>query len=80
MPKAYITAEARQRARFSAWLYGCMRTCHVTQAELSKTLGVSQPALSKKIKKQQFTFNELVAIFKTFKPDAKEVARLLEIE
>ncbi len=80
MAKSYITAEARQRARFSAWLYGCMKTSRVTQEELSKRLNISQPALSKKIKEQRFNLDDLIVIFGTFKPDLKEVARLLELD
>lgn len=80
MAKSYITIEARQRAHFSAWLFGQMKVCHVTQEELSKRLGISQSALSKKIREQRFNLNDLIVIFGTFKPDLKEVARLLEIE
>lgn len=80
MPKSYITRESRQQARFSAWLYGCMKTNHITQAELSERLGITQQGLSQKIKYQRFSYSDLLVIFDVFKPDAKELETLLVLK
>lgn len=80
MPKAYWTKEQRQQAHFSAWLFGCMKVNHVTQEQLAKRLGLSQPGLSQKLKKQNFTYDDLLVIFDVFKPDQKELDTLLGID
>ena len=80
MPRSYITTEARQRAHFSAWLYGCMKTTHTTQEQLAKRLGYSQQALNRKLKNQHFSYSDLVVIFDVFPPDRRELDMLLGIE
>lgn len=80
MPKSYITREQRQQAHFSAWLFGAMKTAHITQEQLAKRLGLSQPGLSQKLKKQNFTYDDLLVIFDVFKPDQKELDALLGID
>ena len=80
MPKSYITREQRQQAHFSAWLFGAMKTAHITQEQLAKRLGLSQPRLSQKLKKQNFSYDDLLVIFDVFKPDQKEVSMLLGID
>lgn len=80
MPKSYITRESRQQAQFSAWLYGAMKTSHITQAELSQRLGITQQGLSQKMKYQRFSYSDLLVIFDVFKPDAKELETLLVLK
>ena len=80
MPKTYITQEQRQRARFSAWLYGAMKTSRITQAELAKRLGCSQQKVSKMLKYQKYTLEDLLVIFDVFRPDREELDTLLGID
>ena len=79
MPKTYISQEQRQRARFSAWLYGSMKTSGITQAELAKRLGCSQQKVSKMLKYQKYTLDDLLVIFDVFCPDRGELDTLLGI-
>lgn len=80
MPRSYITTEQRNRARFSAWLYGCLKTTGTTQAELAKRLGCTQQKVSKMLKQQHFTYDDMVVIFGVFKPDSRELDNLLAID
>ncbi len=80
MPKTYITREQRNRAHFSAWLFGQMKVGHVTQAELARKLDCTQQALSRKLKTQHFTLNDMIVIFEVFKPDSRELDDLLGID
>lgn len=80
MPKSYITTEQRQRAHLSAWVYGCLKTSGITQTQLAERLGISQQALSKKIKSQRFNYDDMVVIFDTFKPEPRELDQLLGID
>ena len=80
MPRAYITKESRQQARFSAWLYGAMKTSGITQQALADRLGCTQQGLSAKIKNQRFSYSDLLVIFDVFKPDAKELETLLVLK
>ena len=79
MPRSYITTEQRNRAHFSAWLYGAMKTTGTTQAELTERLDCTQQALSRKLKTQHFTLDDMIVIFEVFKPDARELDALLGI-
>lgn len=80
MPKTYITRESRQRAHFSSWVYGVMKTSGITQTQLAERLGITQQALSKKIKSQHFSYDDMVVIFDVFKPEPRELDRLLGID
>ena len=80
MPKTYITTEQRNRAHFSAWLYGALKTTGTTQAELAERLNCSQQALSRKLKTQHFSLNDMIVIFEVFKPDSKQLDDLLGID
>lgn len=80
MPKAYITNESRQRAHFSAWVYGCMKTSGITQTQLAERLGCTQQKVSKMLKCQHFTYDDMIVIFDIFKPEPRELDRILGID
>ena len=80
MPKTYITKEQRQRAHLSAWVYGAMKTSGITQTQLAERLGCSQQKVSKMLKHQHFTYDDLIVIFNVFRPDQYELDNLLGID
>ena len=79
MPKVYLTKQARQQAHFCAWLYGNMKITNTTQMELAKQLGVSQQALSQKLKTGHFSYSDLLTLFDVFKPEPDEMYGLFGI-
>lgn len=80
MPRTYITQEQRNRAKLSAWIFGCLKTTGTTQAELAARLGCTQQAISRKLREQRFSYDDMVVIFEVFKPDARELDTLLGID
>ena len=63
MPRVYLTKQDELNNKLVALIYGTMKVKHVSQARIARRLGISQPAFSKKLKKGQFTYWELVNIF-----------------
>lgn len=79
MPKVYLSKLDRQQAHFSAWLYGNMKITNTSQEALAKRLGVSQQALSRKLKTGHFSYGDLLTLFDVFKPEPDEMYRLFGI-
>lgn len=63
MPKVYLTRQDKLNSRLTALIYGTMKVKHITQKQMADVLEISQPGFGKKLKKAQFTFSDLVAIF-----------------
>ena len=77
MPTVYLTLEDKIDQRLSAYVYGELMTRRIPQGTLAKELGISQPALSQKLRKKKFSFDDFVRIIHFFKPDEKELNRLV---
>ena len=80
MPKAYITEQEKLNKDLSAWLIGNMRVRGLRQADVARALGISQQALSSKLKRAAFRFDDLVCLFGLLEPDAKTVANLMGVK
>lgn len=71
MPKVYLTKQDEMNTRLVAMIYGTMKVNKISQKTMADKLGISQPAFCKKMKKAQFTFQELVTIFEVLEtPDS----------
>lgn len=49
----------------------------LTQITVARELGISQQALSRKIKNNSFTYDNLVKLFKIFHSDADEIVNVM---
>ena len=63
MPRVYLTKQDQFNSRLTSLIYGTMKVKKISQAKMADALEISQPAFSKKLKKAQFMFFELVTIF-----------------
>lgn len=77
MPKTYISKQDKLNNDLMVWLTGEMKVKHIRQAEVASALGITQQALSNKIRSTTFRYEEIVALFDMLQPDADTVIRLM---
>ena len=77
MPRVYLTKQDELNSRLVALIYGTMKVKHVSQARIAKRLGISQPAFSKKLRKGQFTYWELVNVFDELGLDDEQILSVM---
>lgn len=79
MPKVYATKVDRLKARMAAYVFSELKVRGIKQQELAKYMGITQQALSQKIAKQHFKFEDYVQIVNFFDADDHELRRLAGI-
>lgn len=77
MPKAYITKNQMLCEHLAAWVYGQMKVQHVTQRELAEKRGISQQAISAKLRNRAFDFEDFLVFVAIFQPESEELNRLV---
>lgn len=77
MPLVYLSEQERLNSRLAAWVYGQMKTRNISQKQLADERGLSQQAISKKLCKQNFDFEDLCTFVRVFEPELDDVKRLL---
>ena len=80
MPMIYLTLEDRLDSRLASFVYGELKAQRIPQETLAKSMGISQSALSQKLRKKRFTFDDFIRIVHFFKPDEKELNRLVGMD
>lgn len=63
---------------FPHWIEDSLREKEMKQKELAFLLGISQQTLSYKMRNYTFTFEDFIKIVEIFKPDEKQVIRLVK--
>lgn len=77
MPKVYLSENERVSARIAAWVYGQLKINGMSQKDLAAECGISQPAISKKLKTHSFDVTDFACFVRVFEPEQEEVMRLL---
>ena len=77
MPRVYITNNKKRNARLAAWVYGQMKINKVPQRVLAEVRGVSQQAMSDKLRFQRFDFEDFACFVEVFDPSDAEIKRLI---
>ena len=77
MPKCFLSEQDRVNNRISAWVYGELKVRRMTQEQLAKELGVTQQAVSSKLKLAHFLVSDLTEFIRIFEPDTAQVKHLL---
>ena len=77
MPATYVTKNQKLKARFTAWVYGQMKIQRITQSAVAAKLGISQPSFNRKLRNQNFDFDDFTALVELFNPNDEEIARLV---
>lgn len=78
MPRVSIKKTDYMVKDFCKWLVGEMRSEGINQAEVAEWLGISQQAISLKIKNGNFSFKELVIVFKNLNTSPEQIGHLLK--
>ena len=77
MPRVYITNEDKLNNKLVALIYGSMKVKRMTQSKMADELGISQPAFGKKLRNKQFTFTDLVTIFRVLEIPDDEILSVM---
>lgn len=77
MPRIYITNNEKLCARLASWVYGEMKVQKIPQRVIAEKRGISQQAVSEKLKNHRFDFEDFVTFVELFKPDDSELRRLI---
>lgn len=77
MPRVYVIKDQKRNARLAAWVYGELKVRELTQSDLAKRRGVSQQAISLKLKKHSFDFEDFACFVEMFDPSDAEIKRLI---
>ena len=75
MARVYITNDERLCAKLAAWVYGEMKIQKIPQRVIAERRGVSQQAVSEKLKNHKFDFEDFVTFVELFKPTNEEIRR-----
>ena len=79
MPRVRIKKKDYIITDFRKWLVGEMAVQGIRQKDVAEWPGVSQPAVSNKIKNGEFTLKELLTIFERFQVTEEQIGKLLKI-
>ena len=80
MPKIYLTRDSRLKSRMTAWVIEEMRLRRMHQKDMAKIMGISQQALSMKMKLNKYSHDDILCFFDTFEPDNKTVGHLMGVD
>lgn len=78
MSKVYITENRYLSSKLSAWVIGEMKIQGISQSQMAKQMGISQQALSRKLNKYTFSFEDFLDFVKILKPQEIEIIRLVK--
>ena len=78
MPRVYLSEKERLSARLSRWVYGEMRIRRISQAALAEKMGITQQALSHKLKEMSFSYTDFCFFVKEFDPTQNELLGLVK--
>lgn len=77
MPRVHLNENDRLSDRLVSWTYGEMKCRKISQRTMADEMGITQAALSQKLKNRSITFKDFLVIVRMLEPDAKELDRLL---
>lgn len=69
MPRVYLNEKQRMSHRLATWVQGEKKRLGITDTELANEHGISQSAMSRKLRVEQFSFHDYVFFVQKFQPD-----------
>lgn len=79
MPRVAIKKKDYRIIDFRKWLAGEMAVNGIKQKDIAEWFGISQPAVSQKIREGNFTLKELLIVFEQFKVPEEQIGKLLKV-
>lgn len=80
MPRVYVSKDQKRNAKLAAWVYSQMKLNRITQRLLAEQRGVSQQAISDKLRFHRFDFEDFACFVEMFNPSDAEIKRLIKGE
>lgn len=77
VPRIFLNLQDKLNHRMAVWVIGEMRSQGITQADLARERGISQQAISMKLKVERFDFEDICCFIRVFKPDTDDIERLV---
>ena len=77
MPKVYLTKQDKLNNRLTVLIYGRMKVKRITQTQMGEYLGITQQGFSKKLKRANFSYQELVSIFEILEIQDDDILSVL---
>lgn len=77
MPRVRLSRIQNKPKDFCRWLAGEMQVKQIRQQDIAEWLGVSQMAISKKLKNYSFTYTDMLTIFDELKTEKEEQIKIL---
>lgn len=79
MPRVLIKKKEYKASDLSKWIVVRMYELGVRQRELGELLGISQPRLSEKLKKNQFSYEDLLTVFQRLKATDEDILKIMKM-
>ena len=72
-----VSDKERLCEKLSKWVYSEMKVRRMTQKDLAREMGISQQALSMKLKLNRFIYDDFLAFVKIFQPSQDTLVWLI---
>lgn len=69
MPRVYLNDRERLCHRLATWVQGEKRRLKITDTQLADEHGISQSAMSRKLRLESFDYKDFVFFVQKFQPD-----------
>ena len=70
MPKTFLNERQRCCHRLATWVQGEKKRLGINDTELAEEHGITQSAMSRKLRIEQFSFLDYLFFVQKFKPDS----------
>lgn len=78
MPRVAIKKKDYMKKDLRAWMTGQMAVRKISQEKAGELIGLSQPAFCNRMKQGQFTYEQLLVLFKAFEATDEEILRMMK--
>ena len=79
MPRVTIKKKEYKVSDFSKWIVGKMYEQGLTQADLAKMIGITQPSFCNRLEKGLFSYSDMLILFKELKVSDSEILTLMKL-
>ncbi|MBQ0113317.1 MAG: hypothetical protein KBT03_09330 [Bacteroidales bacterium] len=79
MPRIKSKKKEYMAKDIGSWISGKMREAKVSQATISKELGITQQAFSYKLFQNSFTYRDLITVFKAVNATDDEILKVMKV-
>ncbi|MGN0352430.1 MAG: hypothetical protein ACI4ES_12325 [Roseburia sp.] len=79
MPRVAIKKKDYKVSDFSKWLVAKMYEQKLTQADMGKLIGITQPAFCNRLEKGLFSYSDMLTLFKELKASDAEILTLMKM-